>query len=176
MRAHQADFPVATMCRVLKVSSSGYYAWLRRPPSGRAQADAVLRPHVEQIHQRSRGTYGAPRIQAELAEQGRGISRKRVARLMLELGVRGACRRRRLATTRRRPLGRAASDLVDREFSAPGPNQLWVADLTYIRTGEGFLYLSVVMDAWSRRVVGWAMAPHLRTQLVLDALWTWRCL
>ena len=170
MRAHQADFPVATMCRVLKVSSSGYYAWLRRPPSGRAQADAVLRPHVEQIHQRSRGTYGAPRIQAELAEQGRGISRKRVARLMLELGVRGACRRRRLATTRRRPLGRAASDLVDREFSAPGPNQLWVADLTYIRTGEGFLYLSVVMDAWSRRVVGWAMATHLRTPLVLDAL------
>ena len=170
VRAHQADSPVATMCRVLKVSGNGYYAWLRRPPSGRARADAVLRPRVEQIHQRSRDTSGAPRIQAELAEQGRGVSRKRVARLMLELGVRGVCQRRRLAMTRRRPHGRAVSDLVGREFSAPGSNQLWVADLTYIRTGEGFLYLSVVMDAWSRRVVGWAMATHLRTQLVFDAL------
>ncbi len=170
MRAHQADFPVFTMCRVLKVSPSGYYAWLKRPPSGRTRADAVLKARVEQIHQRSRGTYGAPRIRAELAEEGRGVSRKRIARLMLELGVRGVCGRRRISTTRRSRQGRVASDLVNRVFSASGPNLLWVADITYLPTASGFLYLSVVVDAWSRRVVGWAMASHLRTQLVLDAL------
>ena len=170
MRAHQADFPVFTMCRVLKGSPSGYYAWLKRPPSGRTRADAVLKARVEQIHQRSRGTYGAPRIRAELAEEGQAVSRKRIARLMLELGVRGVCGRRRISTTRRSRQGRVASDLVNRVFSASGPNLLWVADITYLPTGSGFLYLSVVVDAWSRRVVGWAMASHLRTQLVLDAL------
>ena len=170
MRAHQADFPVRAMCRVLKVSSSGYYAWLQRPPSSRTRTDAVLKGRVEQIHQRSRGTYGAPRIRAELADEGQAVSGKRVARLMLELGVRGVGGRRRISTTRRSRQDRVASDLVNRVFSASGPNELWVADLTYLSTGWGFLYLSVVMDAWSRRVVGWAMAPHLRTQLVLDAL------
>ena len=170
MRAHQADFPVLTMCRVLKVSPSGYYAWLKRPPSGRARADALLKARVAQIHQRSRGTYGAPRIRAELAEEGQAIGRERIARLMLELGVRGVCGRRRISTTRRSRQGRVASDLVNRVFWASGPNQLWVADITYIPTRAKFLYLSVVLDAWSRRVVGWAMATHLRTQLVLDAL------
>ena len=115
MRA-RGDFPVLTMCRVLKVSPSGYYAWLKRPPSGRARADAVLKARVEQIHQHSRGTYGAPRIRAELAEEGRGVSRKRIARLMLELGVRGVCGRRRLSTTRRSRQGRVASDLFKRVF------------------------------------------------------------
>ena len=170
MRAHQADFPVFTMCRVLKVFPSGYYAWLKRPPSGRTRADAVLKARVEQIHPRSRGTYGAPRIRAELAEEGRGVSRKRIARLMLELGVRGVCGRRRISTTRRSRQGRVASDLVNRVFSASGPNLLWGADITCLPTGSGFLYLSVVVDARSRRVVGWAMASHLRTQMVLDAL------
>ena len=120
----------------------------------------MLKARVEQI-QHSRGTYGAPRIRAELAEEGRGVSHKRIARLMLELGVRGVCGRRRLSTTRRRRQGRVASDLVKRVFSVSGPNRLWVADLTYISTGSGFLYLSVVLDAWSRRVVGWAMANHI---------------
>ena len=162
MRAHQADFPVFTMCRVLKVSPSGYYAWLKRPPSGRTRADAVLKARVEQIHPRCRGTYGAPRIRAELAEEGRGVSRKRIARWRLELGVRGVCGRRRISTTRRSRQGRVASDLVNRVFSASGPNLLWVADITYLPTSSGFLYLSVVVDAWSRRGVGWAMALYRR--------------
>ena len=170
MRAHQADFPVLAMCRVLKVSPSGYYAWLKRPLSGRTRADAVLKARVEQIHQRSRGTCGAPRIRPELAEEGQAVVRKPIALLMLELGVRGVCGRRRISTTRRSRQGRVASDLVNRVFSASGPNLLWVADITYLPTASGFLYLSVVVDAWSRRVVGWAMASHLRTQLVLDAL------
>ena len=126
--AHQADFPVTAMCRVLKVSSSGYYAWGRRPPWRRTRADAGLRPRVEKIHQRSRGTYGARRIQAEVAEQGRRVSRKRVGRLMLELGVGGACRRRQWSTTGCPPPSREAPHLVRREFTAAGPNQLWVAD------------------------------------------------
>ena len=177
MRAHQADFPVLDdVPRPEGVPQRLLRLWLKRPPSARTRTDAVLKGRVEQIHQRSRGTYGAPRIRAELAEEGCGVSRKRIARLMLELGVRGVCGRRRISTTRRSRQGRVASDLVNRVFTASRPNQLWVADLTYITyvayifTGSGFLYLSVMVDAWSRRVVGWAMATHMRTQLVLDAL------
>src|SRR5262249_9396859 len=125
---------------------------------------------IRTIHERARGTYGAPRIHAELAAQGVRVGRKRVARLMRTAGVAGVSRRRHVWTTRRDPAARPAPDLVQRAFTAAGPNRLWVADITYIATWAGFLYLAVVLDAWSRRVVGWAMATHLRTELVLDAL------
>ena len=157
------------MCRVLGVSTSGYYAWLKRPPSKRAQEDAKLTERIRKIHARSKGTYGAPRIQAKLAQEGVHVGRKRVARLMKAAGLRGVSRRKGPTTTR--PGAReAAPDLVERDFSAEGPDQLWVADITYIGTWQGWLYLAVVVDAWSRRVVGWSMATHLRTPLVLDAL------
>jgi putative transposase len=168
--AHQAVHPVATQCRVLGVSPSGYYAWRKRPPAARAQADAALTEAIRAIHARSRGTYGAPRIHAELAAQGVHIGRKRVARLLQAAGLAGVSRRRPVWTTRRDPAARPAPDLVQRAFAVDGPNRLWVADITYIPTWAGFLYLAVVLEAWSRRVVGWAMASHLRTELVLDAL------
>ena len=161
---------MATMCRVLDVSPSGYYAWLVRPASARARRDGELLERILAIHTDSRGTYGAPRVQAELRAQGVFVSRKRVARLMRQAGVRGVSRRRFVATTVRDERSVPAPDLVQRDFEVAGPNQLWVADITYIPTWAGFLYLAVVLDAWSRRVVGWAMATHLRTELVLDAL------
>jgi putative transposase len=144
--------------------------WLRRTPSARRQQDAVLTRRIQQIHQRSRGTYGAPRIHAELAAAGVQVGRKRVARLMQAAALVGVSRRRRISTTRRTPAAVPAPDLVKRDFTTSGPNALWVADITYVPTWTGFDFLAVVLDAWSRRVVGWAMADHLRTQLVLDAL------
>jgi putative transposase len=170
MRAHQAHYAVRTMSRLLGVSPSGYYAWTSRPRSKRAQSDEKLLVEIRSIHQLSRGTYGAPRIHAELAAQGSRVSRKRVARLMREAGLEGASRRHRFSTTLRDRDHRPAPDLVERRFSAEGPDRLWVADITYIPTWSGFLYLAVVLDAWSRRVVGWSMAQHLRTELVLEAL------
>jgi putative transposase len=158
------------VCRVLGVSASGYYAWQARPLSARAQTDRELLARIRAIHDRSRGTYGAPRIQAELAAQGIHLGRKRVARLMQAAGLAGVSRRPFVTTTRRDPRARPAPDLVQRAFTGDGPDRLWVADITYIATGSGFLFLAVVLDAWSRRVVGWAMAAHLRTDLVLDAL------
>jgi putative transposase len=169
MRAHQVDYSMHTMARLLGVSPSGYYAWASRPASKRAQADERLLVEIRSIHQRSRGTYGAPRVHAELQAQGTRVSRKRVARLMREAGLAGASRRRFNTTVRDRDR-RPAPDLVERRFAAEGPDQLWVADITYIPTWSGFLYLAVVLDAWSRRVVGWSMATHLRTELVLEAL------
>src|SRR4029453_16365783 len=145
-------------------------AWQHRSPSARAQADGVLTEQIRAIHTRSRGTYGAPRIQAELAAQGTHVGRKRVARLLQAAGLAGGSRRRPGSPPRRAPAARPAPDLVQRAFAVDGPNRLWVADITYIATWAGFLYLAVVLDAWSRRVIGWAMAPHLRTELVLDAL------
>jgi putative transposase len=170
VRAHQAEYRVATMCRVLEVSTSGYYAWLERPPSARVRRDTELTDQVEAIHVGSRRTYGAPRVHAELKEGGVKVARKRVARIMRCAGFVGASRRARTCTTRRAEDPRPVPDLVERNFEAIGPNQLWVADITYIPTWAGFLYMAVVLDAWSRRVVGWAMATHLRTELVLDAL------
>jgi len=168
--AHQAVHPVATMCRVLGVSPSGYYAWRTRPLSTRARTDVELTAHIEAIHRMSRGTYGAPRIHADLAARGLQAGRKRVARLMRTAGVQGVSRRKPFRTTVRDETARPAPDLVDRQFTATGPDRLWVADITYVPTWAGFLYLAVVLDAWSRRVVGWAMASHLRTELVLAAL------
>jgi putative transposase len=168
--AHQEQYPITTMCRVLEVSTSGYYAWLKRSPSRRAQEDRTLTREIKRIHTRSKGTYGAPRIQAQLAREGIHVGRKRVARLMRAAELQGVSRRKRYGTTQRHPDARPAPDLVERNFSANGPDELWVADITYAATRSGWLYLAVVLDAWSRRVVGWAMATTLRTQLVLDAL------
>jgi putative transposase len=162
-------YSVRRMCDLLGVSPSGYYAWCRRTRSRRAHRDETLLAQIRSIHQRSRGTYGAPRIHFELAIQGIRVSRKRVARLMREAGLQGVSRRRVFTTVRDRH-ARPAPDLVERKFTAEGRDRLWVADITYIPTSAGFLYLAVVMDAWSRRIVGWSMALHLRTELVLAAL------
>lgn len=163
-------FPVATMCRVLRVSPSGFYAWRKRPASARAQRDAVLSPQIQRFHERSDGTYGAPRILEDLREAGERVSQKRVARLMRAVGLVGVSRRRGVRTTRRGPNAVDAPDLVQRDFTATAPNQLWVADITYVPTWAGFLFLAIVLDAFSRRIVGWAMATHLKTELVLAAL------
>ncbi len=170
MRAHQAEFRITTMARVLGVSTSGYYAWLKRPRSARERSDAALVERMQAIHRRSRGTYGAPRIQAELADDRVLVSRKRVARLMRESGLSGVSRRKRPTTTRRAASARPAPDLVDREFAAEAPDRLWLADITYVPTLSGFLYLAVVLDVFSRRIVGWAMDSSLATELVLGAL------
>jgi len=170
VRDHQAVYPVATQCRVLRVSPSGYYAWRHREPSKRAQADAVVTAKIRGFHARSKGTYGVPRIHEDLREDGVHVSRKRVARLMRAEGLVGVSRRRKVRTTWRALGDQSAPDLVQRNFTATAPNQLWVADITYVPTWAGFLYLAIVLDACSRRIVGWAMGLHLRTELVLDAL------
>lgn len=170
MRAHQARHAITTMARVLGVSPSGYYAWSTRPASARATADAKLTDTIRAIHTRSRETYGMPRIYAELVEGNHRVGRKRIARLMRAAGLAGVSRRKGAITTRRDRDARPAPDLVERDFTATAKDQLWVADITYIPTWAGFLYLAVVLDAWSRRIVGWAMATHLRTELVLAAL------
>jgi len=166
----KASFPVATMCRVLGVSSSGYWAWSKRPVSARARIDAELTIRIRDIHAASRGTYGVPRVHAELRDTGTGCSRKRVSRLMRAAGLEGVHRRRSVRTTVRDRDTAPAPDLVERAFSASAPDRLWVADITYVPTWQGFLYVAVVIDAFSRRVVGWSMAGHLRTELILDAL------
>jgi putative transposase len=157
------------MCRLLGVSSSGYYAWVKRRPSQRAETDAALTGEIRVAHAASRGTYGAPRIHAELTAKGMRVGRKRVARLMSRADLAGVSRRRFIVTTVRSD-SRQAPDLVERNFSATGPDRLWVADITYVPTWAGFLYLAVVLDAFSRRIVGWSMATTLASQLVLDAL------
>lgn len=158
------------MCRVFGVSLSGFYAWNSRAPSARAIRDAEVTARIRVFHARSKGTYGAPRIQQDLHDEGIRIGKKRVARLMKADGLEGVSRRKWVTTTTRDAEARPAADLVVRQFSADGPNRLWVADITYIPTWAGFLYLAVVLDAFSRRIVGWAMAEHLRTELVLAAL------
>ena len=171
MSANQAIFPIAAMARVLGVSESGYRAWRRRAPSARAVGDELLMKKVRTIHSGSRQTYGVPRVHAELRSRGDRHGRKRIARLMRAEGLMGASRRRAgVTTTRRDKDARPAPDLVDRDFTASRPNQLWVADITFVPTAAGFLYLAVVLDAWSRKIVGWSMANRLRTELVLDAL------
>jgi putative transposase len=159
------------MCRVLGVSRSGFHAWQARPPSARAREDERLTERIREIHRANRRVYGAPRIHAELRmADGVRVSRKRVERLMRAAGVSGMVARRRGRTTIRVPGVRVCEDLVDRAFLAAAPNRLWVADITYLRTWEGWLYLVAVQDIFSRRIVGWAMADHMRTELVCDAL------
>jgi putative transposase len=170
MKAHQAAHSIPTVCRVLGVSASGYYAWVARRPSRRATTDAELLTQIREFHRASRGTYGTPRIHRDLRAAGVRVGRKRVARLLKQAGLRGVSRRKWVQTTVRSEHGRPAPDLVQRQFAATAPNQLWVADITYIPTWAGTLYLAVVLDVWSRRVIGWAMETHLRTELVLAAL------
>ena len=169
MSAHRAKFRVRTMCRVLGVSVSGFYNWLGREQSAREVLDQTLTKRIAEIHEASRQTYGAPRIHVELQENGQKISRKRVARLMRQSGRRGVSRRKAFRTTRRDPAARPAPDLVQRQFKATRANQLWVADITYIPTKEGFLFLAVVLDVWSRKIVGWGMSSRLTTTVVLEA-------
>jgi putative transposase len=168
--AEKAHHSIARLCQVLGVARSGYYAWCRRTPSHRSRADQALTVQIRTIHQQSRATYGAPRIHAELHAQGVRCGRKRIARLMRQAGLVGCHRRRRRSLTRRAPDRHPAPDLVQRDFQVARPNQLWVADLTYLATGEGWLYLAVILDVFSRQVVGWAMASHLRADLAIAAL------
>jgi putative transposase len=158
------------MCRLLGFSTSGFYAWLTRPMSERARQDVVLSARIERAHKESRGTYGVPRCHAELVDDGEHVGRKRVARLMRNAGLVGISPRKSTFTTVRDPAARVSDDLVHRNFAATGADQLWVADITYVPTWAGFLYLAVVLDAWSRRIVGWAMSNNLKTDVVLDAL------
>lgn len=168
--AEKANYPVAVLCKILGVSRSGYYAWRERPPSDRQKHDAALCERIEHIHERSRHTYGAPRVHAELRVLGVRCGRKQVARLMRKLGLRGCLRGRKKRTTRQNKYSTPAPDLIKRDFTTGAANRVWVADITYIKTAEGFLYLAFVLDAYSRRVVGWSMASHLRAELVVEAL------
>ncbi len=170
MRRELGRYPVATACRVLGVSPSGYYAWLYRPPSDRDLTDEWLLTKIRDAHQASRETYGSPRILHDLRDENIRVGKKRIARLMRRARIQGVSRRKGHKTTVRNPKATPADDLVNRDFTAAGPDELWVSDITFVPTYAGFLFLAVVMDAWSRRIIGWSMALHLRTELVLDAL------
>ncbi|MEU0483286.1 IS3 family transposase [Streptosporangium sp. NPDC006013] len=168
--AEKDHHDVSLPARALGVSRQGYYAWAKRGPSRRARQDAELTEKIRRHHAASDEIYGAPRIHADLRElDGIGVGRKRVARLMRAAGLAGVSRRKGTRTTICD--GRAAAnDLVQRKFTAAEPNRIWTADITYVPTWQGFLYLAVVLDVFSRRIVGWAMAEHMRTELVTDAL------
>jgi putative transposase len=170
VEAEKADYPVSLLCRVLKVSRSGYYAWRDRPPSRRSVEDVALTGKIREIYEGSRHTYGYPRVHAELRALGVECGRRRVARLMREEGLQGCMRGRRRSSTRRDESVACAPDLVDRHFLAAAPDRLWLADITYVPTREGFLYLAFILDACTRRLVGWSMANHLRAELVSEAL------
>jgi transposase InsO family protein len=158
------------MCRVLEVSASGYYAWVKREPSKRAREDEVLRKKIEAIHSESRGTYGRPRVHAELKEEGEHVGCKRITRLMRQAGLQGVSRRKKYRTTVRDRDARPAPDLVDRNFTVERPDQLWVADITYLKVLERWRYLAVVMDRHTRRIVGWSLGHNKTTHLTLRAL------
>ena len=168
--AEKADYPISLLCRVLGVSRSGFHAWERRPPSNRDLADAWLVERVREIHRESRQTYGARRVHRALRHRGVRVGRKRVERLMRLNGLSGLVPKRYRRTTIRVPGVRVADDLVDRQFVAVEPNQLWCADIKYVRTWQGWLYLAAVMDCYSRRIVGWSMRGDLEAELVVDAL------
>jgi putative transposase len=155
-------------CRVLKVSRSGYYGWVGRPASAREAENTLLLKHIEQVHADSRGTYGWPRVHAELTlGLGLAVNHKRVARLMREAGLQGLYRRRH---RHGQPTEATAADLVNRQFTVSGSDRLWLTDISEHPTTEGKLYVAAVMDAWSRRIIGWSIAEHMRTELVIDAL------
>jgi putative transposase len=158
-------------CRVLKVSRSGYYEWCSRPPSARDEENELLLKHIRAVHAESRGTYGWPRVHAELTlGLGLPVNRKRVARLMRQAGIQGLYRRRRHGCTVRDPAAEPATDLVNRRFTVEAPNRLWITDITEHPTQEGKVYCAAVMDAYSRLIIGWSIADHMRTELVTDAL------
>lgn len=169
----QTDFPVETLCRVCAVSRSAYYGWVAARAAGPSPAEedeAAVLERIRQVHKVSRGRYGEPRVTAQLAREGMPVNHKRVERLMRENGLRGRCGRKRVRTTIRDPKAAPAADLVERQFEQQHLDVLWIGDVTYIPTGEGFLYLSTVIDACSRRLLGWSITDHLRTELCLDAL------
>lgn len=158
------------MCRALKLARSGYYAWCRRQGSPRARENQILTEQIQEIYQTSRGTYGSPRIHAALRTRGFQVGRQRVIRLMAQLGLRARPKRKFKATTDSQHPFPVAENVLDREFRTTEPDRVWVADITYIWTCEGWLYLGVIIDLFSRRVVGWSIAEHMRTELVLNAL------
>ena len=158
------------MCKVLKLSRTGYYKWLKRGESDRERRDHELIDHILRIHRETRGIYGAPRIHTELRANGVKVGKKRVARLMREVGICGVTRRKKWRTTIRDPKARPAPDLVEREFRADKADQLWVADITEIPTRSSKLYLAAIIDVWSRKVVGWSMSPRMPAELVIKAL------
>src|SRR5437899_2413758 len=167
----RADYPVTILCDVLGVSPAGYYAWRSRPESRRSAANRDLLVDIRRVHRNTHGRYGSPRIHVELKAQGRGVSRGRIERLMRHHGVRAIMARpRRVRTTDSRHDFPIAPNLLERNFTATAPNRIWLADITYIETDQGWLYLAAVMDLYSRRIVGWAMEDHLRTELPFAAL------
>ena len=167
----RADYPVRILCDVLGVSPAGYYAWRSRPESRRSSANRQLVNDIKRVHRDAYGRYGSPRIHIELKAQGRGVGRGRIERLMRRHGIRAIMARPRwVRTTDSRHQFPIASNLLDRNFVAPAPNCVWLADITYVETDQGWLYLATVMDLYSRRIVGWAMADHLRTELPWTAL------
>ena len=168
--AEKADFPVRMMCTSLEVSRSGFYAWQTRARSDHDKRDDILREEIEDVHKESRKTYGSPRVHAELVERGHKVGRNRVARLMAENGIVGRRKRPFKKTTDSDHDNPIAKNLLNRDFETDAPDKAWVADITYVRTHEGWLYLAVIIDLFSRRVVGWSMADHMRTELVLNAL------
>jgi putative transposase len=171
MAAHREEFEIRVMCRVLAVSRSGYYAWLKRPTSPRKMADQVLSQQIKEIHQQSRQTYGSPRIQVELAENGVNCGHKRVARLMRDEELWAKQKRKfKVTTTDSAHNYPIAPNRLNQDFTASRPNEKWLVDITYIPTAEGWLYLAVVMDLYSRRIVGWAMSDSLERQLVIAAV------
>jgi putative transposase len=167
----RADYPVTILCDVLGVSAAGYYAWRSRPESRRSAANRILVDDIKRVHRDTSGRYGSPRIHIELKAQGRGASRGRIERLMRHHGIRAIMARpRRVRTTDSRHNLPIAPNLLARNFTATAPNRIWLADITYVETEQGWLYLAAVMDLYSRRIVGWAMADHLRAELPLAAL------
>jgi len=167
---YRAEHSIVLMCRVLQVSRSGYYAWRKRPESAREMANQELGAEIDQIFKAKRQVYGSPRIRKELLALGKRYSRKRIARLMRKLGLRARCRRKYKVTTQRNAAHEVAPNLLQQDFHAEHPNAKWIADITYIRTQGGWLYLAVILDLYSRRVIGWAMGPRLTQALALDAL------
>ena len=170
IEACKNEYSVALMCRQLDVSKSGFYAWRSRPESARSKENKVLVTEIERLHEASRRTYGSPRIHADLEEEGFEVSRNRVARLMRENGIRAKGKRRFRKTTDSDHDHRVAPNHLARDFEVEAPNNVWAGDITYLWTSEGWMYLAVILDLFSRKVVGWAMADHMRTDLVLEAL------
>ena len=171
IRAHRRRWPVGVMCRVLKVSRSGFYAWRRRPPSRRAQREEQLLKKIRQVHEESRGRYGYPRAHRALLIDGESVSRNTVAKLMRKEKIRAKTRKRYIPrTTDSRHDKPVADNLLQRDFATEAPNRKWMADITYVQTEQGWLYLAAVLDAFSRRVVGWSMNDHMESELVSDAL------
>jgi transposase InsO family protein len=172
VEAESRRYSVAQLCRIAQVSRTAYYEWQERQPSQRELDDAALTATIRAIHAASSGQYGSPRVLAELQAQGHDVGRKRVARLMKAAGLRGRRPPRWVRTTTPEPTPPAIPDLVHGQFEAPAPDVLWVGDITYIRTWEGWLYLATVIDVFSRRVIGFSLADHMRASLVCDALKT----